>query len=367
MPITINYVVIHKLNKEKSEPIKVSDIRETLLPKDNESVITLIENVSKLYGRKNNSAQFGVFESGEARGIFPDCFCDYYENQKTDDDDFHALSVTTMNSLYSKAEGVPFATGGYIVFADYINEKGSRYFLVAMIKQKDGVTISDGLNIESLEYIDDSKLYQAARINFDKYLEYINLPPIEQHDLNYLSFVSPRGTNAGYFVSALGCKAGAPSAKATKAVVSETVAFFRENKSLAKNSTNVKTDLITYLNEIDSSDKPRTAKLSEVEQIARKYFPADNEEIADKLANELYTKLNSEDVGIPFEFNVNKGALKKITNIKFKGDFIIDFNKNDLGTSAENKFRYHNNTLIIKDLPDDLIAQITEQLAEADT
>jgi nucleoid-associated protein len=367
MPITLNYVTIHKLNKDKNKDIQRSNIREELFPTDDLSVIKLITNVSKLYGQKNNSAQYGVFVEGEGRGTFPDSFIEYYENNNIDDDDFHALSVDAMTSLFTSASSVNFATGGYIVFADYEAESGTRFLLIAMIKQKDGVSISGDLNIEQLQYIDDSKLYQAARINFSKYLEYINIPEVEVPDLNYLSFISPKGSSAGYFVKAIGCKSGSPSATATTKIVSETAKFFSENDELSPFKKEIKRDIVQYLHEVAASEVHLTAKLSQIEPLARQYIPANNVEQADQIIEDLHTRLNSDEVGIPSEFNVSKTALGKLTHISHKGDdFSINFKKNNLGTDAGNTFRFHNDTLIIKDLPYKLKEQILAQINDAE-
>ena len=367
MAITLNYVTIHKLNKDKSEPIQASTIREELFPADSPSVIRLITNISQLYGKRNNSAQYGVFINGEGSGIFPDKFATYYENDERANDDFHALSVDTMTSLFRSASNINFATGGYIVFADYQNDQGVQFLLIAMIKQKDGVSISGELNLEELQYIDESKLYQAVRINFSKYFEYINTPPDESHEGTYLSFISPKGTNAGYFVKSIGCESGSPSTMATKKIVSETVAFFKADETLKEHAKEIKRDVIQYLHEVESSEVHRTAKLSELEPIVRRYIPADDAEQAEQTFEALHTKLNSE-VGIPAEFNVSKSAMKGLTYIHHNDpDFKIDFKKETLGTGADNRFRYHNETLIIKDLPNELKEQILAQINETES
>ncbi|EJR6406179.1 nucleoid-associated protein [Salmonella enterica] len=57
-----------------------------------------------------------------------------------------------------------------------------------------------------LEQLDLTKINQAARINFDKFLKYQNSSVIDKQDLSYLSFISTttQKTASGYFILALG-------------------------------------------------------------------------------------------------------------------------------------------------------------------
>ena len=98
-----------------------------------------------------------------------------------------------------------------------------------MVKQKPGYKITGTLDLENLEYIDLSRLYQAARVNFSKYKAHFS--PDQEEEINYLSFVSPGGnqTASGYFIHAFGCEKGSPSAKATEAVINGSWDFFTQH------------------------------------------------------------------------------------------------------------------------------------------
>lgn len=348
MSITLSHVVIHELIKEQHEPIQPSKVKEQTLPVENETIQKLVEGIVDLYGKKNNSAQYGVFQCGEGRGGFPDAI-DAYKNAETSDESFLNVTAIAMTQLYSKAEHISSSSGGYILFADY-EQNGIRYFLSAMVKQKPGYKITGELKVEDLEYIDLSRLHQAAKISFAKYEEFNAASDVDKHDINYLSFVSPRNSQktAGYFISAFGCKAGAPSAKATQAVVRESVAFFNANESLSEHSSVLSKKLYEYLDEKHVSNQP--AKLSEIEQIAREYFPADE---ADSLAEGLVAHLNSDEVAVPSEFSVNKTKLHNMTHIVYKGDgFQMTLDKDDIGQDEDAKFYYDGNRLVLNELPD---------------
>lgn len=367
MTVIINKFVIHQLIKEKQEPALPLDLKDDLLPTDNITVINLMNGILNAYGRKNSSAQYGVFETKDYKGQFPKEFKDYFSIEEQKDSDFLKITFESMKQLHEKASAQPLATGGYIVFSDYTVDS-VRFFLIAMIKQKDGYRIVNNkntLNVEDLVYLDLSRLHQAAKINFNKFDSYQLADEDEKNDITYLSFVSPltQKDTAGYFINALGCKPGTPSQKLTMKVVSESVNFFKSKPILSSYSDELRSQILSYLTDKISSEPISTAKLSEIENIARRFFPADDHDLLEELSEEFITRLNSDEVGIPVEFNPNFNAIKKLTRIRYKDkNFVIDFDRNDLGTEQDDKLCYTNGKLIINQMPKDLIKQIEEQL-----
>lgn len=363
MDIIINRAIVHELIKDKGEEPEPLNYRPTLLPTDNQSVRGVIAGVVGIYGRKNNSARYGVFGTEHAYRVVPDTFDNYAQLDDINDADFIGLSRTVMEQLHREAAGVPFATGGHILFADYESD-GNNFFLAAMIKQKSGFTFSDTLGVEDLEYIDLSKLHQAIKINIDSYLDYQQIDDdLERQERTYLSFVSPQASSetAGYFIKAMGCKAGAASAKATEAAITQSVMFFQERGELREHSASLKRSLCTYLQ--NQADNKQSATLADIEGIARRFFPTDDEEQADQYADDFITHLNREESGVPPEFSVNKSKLKSITHVVFKGDDLhLEFDKGDLGRDVNARVYFDGNRVIIKELPQALIDKLNQQL-----
>lgn len=364
MAITIHRAVVHELIKEKNEEPQPLHYRPSLLPVDNESVKNVVAGVVNIYGRKNNSARYGVFRDDESYGNVPNAFHDYSILDNVSDQDFMGLSKLVMQELFREATGVAFATGGHILFADYESD-GVRFLLAAMIKQKAGFAFSDTLGVEDLEYIDLSKLHQAVKINFDRYESYQTADDVEKQEYTYLSFVSPQTSQsaAGYFIQAMGCKAGAPSAKATEAAVKESVSFFESREELKSYAPSLKKELHNYLEQKAASGEPAT--LPDIEGIARRFFPTDSDEQADQYADEFVTHLNREESAIPPEFPVNKTKLKNMTHLVYKGDDLhLEFDKQDIGDDPNARVYFNGSKLIIKDLPQDLIDKLNQQISE---
>ncbi|HBZ3589031.1 TPA: nucleoid-associated protein, partial [Klebsiella pneumoniae] len=173
--ITLNNVIVHELLKEAKKPMvpgKRMKFRDTTLDSSNAIVLKLINEINGLYGKKGNSAYYGVFkEELTERGPVPDAIESYTCLVPPSSQDFIDLSVGIMNKLADEAEKQPWSSGGVIVFADYVRD-GINFFLVTMIKQKEGIRLSSKLEPELLEQLDLTKINQAARINFDKFLKY---------------------------------------------------------------------------------------------------------------------------------------------------------------------------------------------------
>jgi nucleoid-associated protein len=373
MSLTINYAVVHELVKEKDSPPGVSKIKDKVLPIDNEIVIKLVEGVSKIYGKKNNSADYGVFSTRGVLGTFPTDFAKYYKRSDTTGSEFLSVSEKVMIDLRKSVLTNMPATGGYILFSDY-EEGGNRFLIIAMLKDKAGLKMSEDLVPEELEHIDLNHLHQAARMSFNKYTQFVGAADdLARSEINYLSFVSPASSKkvAGYFISAIGCTKGTASAQATKLVVREVASFVRNNEAIGTDkarmikSRQVKDDVVNYLH--DCLELGHTARLSAVDGIARRYFPSKEEGEADRLSDELFSVLNGEDVGIPTEFSVNGTEAKKYTVIKHEApNWKVEFKRNALGYGDDAEIQYDkgNGSLIIHGMSAELKEIVESDLKE---
>ncbi len=364
--ILINNVVIRELIKKQHKDIQRPKIKEDVLDPNNEIVNSLVSGVSNLYSRKNNTSHYGTFKQTDDRGTFPDEWDSYSSKEACSSEEFLSLTFIAMKELQRLAQEQPAASGGYLLFADYLIET-KRFFLVAMLKRKSGIRLTDDLVPASLEQVDLNSIYQAARINVVRYNEFKSASEDEKQEINYLSFVSPSTnvTTAGYFISAIGCSKGTASAKATKNLIDEASAFFRNKDELKNNRLKFKGELINYLNEQLANGV--SAKLNDVEAIARKYFPKDVDGSNDSLATDLINHLNSDDVGVPAEFPPNKAILKKHTHLKYVSDnwqLLFDWNALGVNASAELQYVSDSGQLIINRLPHELKSTIEAELKE---
>ncbi len=364
----LNHIIIHELKKEQNKPIQPSNIQPSVLDPCDNAVIRLMKNVVSLYGKRKNTAQYGIFVQENGRGMFPDKFEVYAEEANPSETKFIELTKTAMESLYINAQNNNLATGGYILFADYENDTKDHFFLSAMIKQKPGITLSEQLKPEELTQLDLDKLTQAARINFGKIKIFLaERDEQKRQEMNYLSFVSSRyeKSAASYFISAFGCTTGTASAQATRALIKGSVDFFAQKEELKDKKLEFRTALYTYLNEKFQKREP--ARLHEIEEVVRLYIPKDDENRLEELLNEFTATLNSEELAVPNEFPVNSSVLKKNTHISGKqNNWEFKFDKVSLGDTedAEVYFDRKNKKLSIGDLPQSMIDSIENELNE---
>ena len=364
MELTIHNVIVHELIKEQHKDLKPSHMRDSVLPNEDLNVIKLVKGVLGVYGQKTNSAQYGCFKTQDV-GDFPKLYADYHSLKDINDKSFIEFSNKTMTEIENTiSDGKKTsASGGYILFVDVENEHG-RSFLIAMLKNKPGLRLSKNLLPEELDHIDLSRLHQAARISKKKYDEYCQAD--DKAQITYLSFVSPSSnqSTAGYFIEALGCSKGTASATSTKLIIQEVPNFFREEPELdKKHAIKVKDEVLFYLNEC--LEKNKVAKLLDIEAIARKYFPRDNPEQSDDLANKLFMRLNGEKNGIPVEFSVNTAELKKAKCHKFCSDnWELRVSKNAIGVTEDAEIMYTGKSLTIKNLSVELRNEIEANLRE---
>lgn len=360
----INKVVIHALVKEQHKSIKPSKYRETLLDPQDDTVQKTVDEVVKVYGTKNNNAHYGIFKIGEGRGEFPDKMEEYIEKENASDDDFMNITKTAMEKLYEKASSTPLASGGYLLFVDYAVSQ-NRFFLVAMVKQKPGITLTEKMEPEELMQLDLARLHQAARINFDKLKEYLTSGDDEQQAQSYLSFISPSSAQAAasYFVTALGCSPGAASAQATKTVIVESRNFYNSDKRLKPKQRDFHDDLLKVLEKKKEEDE--SLKLNELEVVFRRHIPEELAEDADSLSEKYLARLNSEECAVPAEFPVHGSTLKKYTKITGKATrWQVSFERTALGDdpAAEIYYDKQSEKIVIRNIPENMKSAINEEL-----
>lgn len=365
METKVNFAVVHELVKEQYKDILPSNIREVTFNLKVPAVSKLIEGAVGIYGKKNNNAHYGTFAKKTASD-YPEDFHAYFSQPKLVAKSFIELTQSAMGELHATAKPLPGASGGYILFVDY-ESKNVRFLLIAMLKKRDGLRLNEKLEPEELIELDLNSLYQAARINFERYGKYIAASEEDRLELNYLSFLSQTSgrSAAGYFVSSLGCTVGSASSQATKNLILESVQFFRERPDLYPHRLVMKDKVLHYLEK--KRGLGESVKLSEVEAIAREFFPATYEGQADDLASEFVAHLNSEAIGVPVEFPLSNATLQKYTHVSFKADnWQLKFDRDALGedVSSEILFVEKDRKLILNNLSEDAIAVIRAAINE---
>lgn len=357
----LNYAVVHELQKEAGETRARENLATALLSAQSHVVVDLVAQIVGLIGQRENMAQYGIFRDDPASTRVPDIVRSYCLAEDTTSDRFLTLTNGCMVALRDRAQSQNLATGGYLLFADYTTA-GRRFFLVAMIKQRSGITMQ-GLVPTSITELDLRKLHQVARVAFDRLRQYEE-SPAERQNLPYVAFVSPKGAReaAGYFVTALGCEPGTPAAVATKSVVQGTNEFFSKRPSIEAYKYEAKEAVVQFL--LACADSGERARLLDVVEVVRQFFPPAD---APNLADDLSTYLQGDARSVPAEFPVAKSIATGFARFKYRSNQLkVEIDKaavtrQDIGPIY---FDEQHRRLVISD--DDFITRLADALRDRD-
>ncbi|MBW3775546.1 hypothetical protein GL272_01075 [Aeromonas veronii] len=318
-------LTIHELVKESSK--RKEQKKKIVIPRNNygslldvtnENSKRLLQELNKIYGKKDSSATYGTFSreqlsDGEvSSNPFPSNIDSYIKDDKYEDTTFYEMTKIAMKQLLQEAKTQEFATGGYVVFSHYKIETFN-FILIAMIKGTEGLNITSKLEIERIDEIDLSKIHQAARINITELRSYVS--PIKNPDAlskAYLSFISPRSNSSvsGYFVKALDCLDTITSEKSTTTAFACVREYLKQSPDLRKYRPEAKDAIIKYFDECLLAR--RQATLEGIEHSVRGVIPAEHHALMD----DFFTFANSEKYQLPAEFHINKKKLELESKIK---------------------------------------------------
>lgn len=368
----LKFAVIHELVKERGATIARANLREALLDTHKPLVLRLASLLAGLIGRDQGAVYWGQFGDRRREGRFPGAAATF--SRELTEAHFVALTHTAMDELVALSAEEGFATGGFIFFAAY-TLRDTDYLLVAMIKERDGIALSDDFEPEEINEVDLSKLHQAARVNLHRYLATIDHQEGETEDeldegvdgeaaareRTYLCFINRKGRDdvAGYFIKALGCEKGVSSARATKGVIKAVRTYVRKTEAIAAYAPRARQALIDYL---DSLADGSTVTLDHVVQVVARELPIEQVVHLDGLK----AFLNEEDNQISEDFQVNKRALQAYARIAARTDhWNLNFEINALGVrDAEIIYDQRRQSLTLTQIPAPMIKKIEDTLRD---
>ena len=220
--ISLQGFIIHKINKiagERKAAVKLA--KNVIIPTDKERRFVAI--VSEAYYKKS-APTYGIFDD-LASNKFQKEFT-AYNNQEQD---FFNFSCSCMDYYKSKIEVSAPATGGFIVFAHYIDtNKNVEFVLVLAINNKEGYVFNeDKLTIEDTKNIELSKIDLACQVNITRWTDYQNN---EKSDVKtYLSLIKGNKDLSVYFMNFIGSANKTTSTESSKRLVNALDNFCKEN------------------------------------------------------------------------------------------------------------------------------------------
>lgn len=371
--IMLKTAIIHSFKKlAKTSFISEVVKKEVVLNTENPALLFLVNGINGLIGKEGNSVVYGQFADDERQGPFPRRFTEFVAVQD-DEAQFIELTHLAMDQLVEQAGNQVLSTGGHILCAQY-SSGAANFFLVASMKERDGIQLDENYVPKEIQEVDLSKVQQAARINLGSFVaiqamaaaaastpEKIEDETAEEADSTYLCFIS-RGRDSqasDYFISALGCAKGVASGRATKNAIDNVAKFFRDKKTLKSFGYKAKEAVIKYLETQLAAGK--SARLDSIVHAAVAHVPPD---LVDEIAG-LKDYLNSEKNKVPDDFTVNAKSLKEKTRIK--GDasnWSLQFERGALGKdpAADVYYDEGRKKLTLSNMTTELIDVIEKEL-----
>lgn len=335
----IKHIIVHSIEKEQHQDradIKVH-LREDELPV-NDKVTALLDGVRDVYTNKTGKA-FG--ELGEGRFFSR-------ELKRLCDDEIEFLEFTNvaMNELKGHLAAQPLATGGYILFADYVMNN-QQYFMVVMLKSKDGLSFDDALELMDAHHLELDRLHFAARIDVYSWLS--------EDDGNNVSFIKGRASAAitGYFKEFLGIEEFSESAKTTQDLVTAVTNYYRQELGFTNEEIEVHKQIVhDYCKAKNDNEVPIY-----LEELSR-YLDEENPEKFMEYAQEGYE--------IPNEFQVDRVKLRKFLRYSGKDQGIsISFTAAMFGSRVT--YDPVTDVLSIKQVPQALKKQLVAEMNQQDS
>lgn len=334
----IRHCIVHFIDKKPDGTPAILHARETELP---ESVATenLLAELNESYNAKQGKA-WGLFHTES--GAFP--FSGWLKKYLDGGHDFLEFSREAVEHLQKLMEESNLSVGGHVLFAHY-QQGMTDYLAVALLHHNEGVAVTDELDVTPSRHLDLSQLHLAARINISEWQN-------NKQSKQYISFIKGKNGRkvSEYFRDFIGCQEGVDGPGETRTLL-KAFSDFVESEDLPDQSAREKTKtLIDYAS--------AQAKLGE---------PMGLEELSELIDDErpraFFDHIRNKDYGLSPEIPADSKIIKAFK--KFTGrsaGISISFEAHLLGKAVE--FDAENGSLLIKNLPVDLVNQLRREASK---
>lgn len=282
----IKHIIYHILNKEvQGMPQIIPSPNE--IP-TTETHVNFLTKLTESYASRAGKG-FGQFDSDEDSYPMPRIVREYLVNQ-----DFYAATERMMNTLSTKIQEQPLATGGK-VFIVHFAENQNDYLLIAILSEKMAFSTTDWQLVEE----------EVLALEYLKFAGRINLTAWQAGKQRYISFLKGQGDIAQYFKLFLGCNDVLIAQQETKKLVERLEEFANEQELDVEQKTEFFERAQEHLHEISNNEEPFSA-----ETFANRVWSENPQELKDKLADA--------ENGVADGFIPDKRSIKKLSTFTGK-------------------------------------------------
>ncbi|WP_455154838.1 nucleoid-associated protein [Cupriavidus campinensis] len=328
----ISGLIVHKLIKERQLNAQVVP-RNAVVPV-NEAVERLVSEIHRLYSEKTGKG-YGKFEANEDNFPTPRLAREYFNDHSID---FYQLSLRMMEVLRDRADTARLSTGGYVLIA-HVNNGATDFLLVAIVTDKIGTAITDGLDIIDSPHLDLAALRVAGRVDVTGWLA---------GNERYISFLKGRGEVSDYFKHFLGCDDVVMSSAETKKLITCLKQFATDRGMEQAQRDQLLRQTHEYCTQCADDKLPLS-----LDALANRLMPDEPEALRAVFADE--------GVQLSDGFVPDKRSLRSL--VRFKGKtpaWTVEFDRDAL-QSGNIMFDDVNQTLVLHNLPDSLLQEMIDE------
>lgn len=219
-------IIVHEVETESGSSDVHINPREKALDPNDQNVIRLMELIADAYSSAK-SLDYGRFVGSLN---FPKILNQYNAGNKA----FYETSIEAMEELKSRMETQRLSTGGYIVISRFDNDEATKFFMVVMLKIKEGLVFDENMDLLEVERLDLEQLHFAARINLSL--------QASSPDKRFVSFLKGRSSTediSKYFRAFLGIdESSYESARGATNTLIDAIKEYATNKSWSEEEYN---------------------------------------------------------------------------------------------------------------------------------
>ncbi|HCF5031264.1 nucleoid-associated protein YejK [Pseudomonas aeruginosa] len=329
----IRHCIVHFIDKKPDGNPAALHSRDAEL-EHNEAADNLLADLNDAYNAKATKG-WGLFHGQSGAYPLSGWLSEYLDGGQ----DFVSFSRQAAEHLVRLMEESSLTVGGHFLLAHY-QQGMTDYLMLAMLHHRDGVTLTEGLEVAAIKHLDVGQLHLAARINLS---EWRNNPKSRQ----YISFLKKGGRKAfDYFRDFIGCEEGHDAPSETRTLL-KAFSDFVESEDLPEAAAREKTDtLVDYANAQARLGQPVT--LDELSSLIDEDRP-----------KAFYDYIRNKDYGLAPEIPADKRTLKQFQRFTGRAEGLaITFEAHHLGSTVE--YDEDRDMLIIRNIP----RQLKDQLAK---
>lgn len=330
--MAIKNIIVHLLNKKP-------DSGESFLSLSDEAIAAahsldcFLDDLNKIYNSKSNKV-FGAFHKDQKADSLEQCLSDYLEKQTA----FVKMSQQAMALLKQTIDQASKATGGYVVFIHYALF-GSEFMMIAILNNTDGISVSQSLEISSIDYLDLSKLHLAARIDLTQWKE-------DPESNRYISMVRAKESHklSEYFRKFIGSDESIDSGSETTTLFNAVNQYCDNEISEDNEKVEIKKKAAKFC--IEQADNGQNMNLRDFSSY-----------VNDTAVDDFLNYVKNEQFELASEIAPNKYVARRFNKLSGRNARLsISFNEEMLGNDVI--YNAEKGTLTFSELPDSLKSQL---------